>query len=168
MRFAFILCALSALFLFSPRAEAGQRVITVNGAPFVTVDVPGGWRVSEVARGLELRSRDDEAYVWFESYGPSQEKAIFAEHDRYFSGQGVVVSGEPHVTKAQEIEGNLVTFLEFDATWKGARTLLRYALVDPRLPSGRLVLVSFWASPKGGGYDEDVLGMIASLKPARR
>ena len=167
--FNFISAALAvALLLCASPATARQRVLTVDGSPFMTFELPRGWKVSEIERGLQIRSNDGEAYVWIESYAPSQRDAVLAEHDKYFAGQGVRIKGDPEVQPPQQADGKTIVYMEFQATWKSAPTVLRYALVDPHARSGREVIVSYWVSPDASQrVDEDVLTMTESLALAR-
>lgn len=156
---AFLLCAGPAL--------AKTRTLLAEGSPFMTFDLPQSWKTSEIERGLEIHSSDGEAYVWIESYTPAQQKTVFAEHDRYFSAQGVKTRGEPTKQEPQVSQGKTIVYLEFDATWKSEPTLLRYALVDPRTRSGRQVIVVYWTSPDASKrFDEDVLTMTETLELA--
>lgn len=163
MRFFNVFCAVVALVTFSVPAQAGKRAIKDNGVAVADVDIPDGWVSSEVESGLMVRSPDSEAFVWIETAFKGDEKALYDARARVMMDKGVVFGGKP--TQVDNTYGRLVVRItEYpNTTFKGGRTLVRSAWVNPGLPNRRLVLVTFWSSYKGGMYDEDVFGMTIGL-----
>jgi hypothetical protein len=80
---------------------------------------PNSWKISNVKRGFQAKSRDEEVYVWAE-LAPAQEiDAVQKEHEGYFEKQKVTMSKADPVGK--EIDGPKCAFVDPDATYKGKR-----------------------------------------------
>ncbi|AWB20274.1 hypothetical protein DA075_04425 [Methylobacterium currus] len=128
------------------RSRPGRS--TFRRAPIVGIDVPAAWKTSPTSRGVEVKSPDEEVFFWLETYRPADEAAVRKEHNGYFAGQGVTMAGDPQISRFEE--GSLkVQATDLPATWQGKPTVLRYLAIDAGLPDGRMVLLSYWASPEG-------------------
>lgn len=135
------------------------------GEPIASVQIPDSWKSNKVPRGVGAQSPDDEAWVWFEFYVPSQYDAVVREHERYFAGQGVEITGKPRVSESNE-DGVAIKATDFPATWQGKPTILRYLAIDFGLPNGKQMLMSYWASPEGEKMHGSAIGeMLQSMKP---
>ncbi|TDR94852.1 hypothetical protein [Enterovirga rhinocerotis] len=144
-----------------------RQVNLPSGNPIAGVDIPGDWKTSATRRGVEVRSPDEEVFFWIEVYLPADQAAVSGEHERYFAKQGVKVTGEPTISRSEE-GGVKVQATAFPATWKGDPTVLRYLAINPGLPSGNLVLISYWASPDGDKAHDAAFGKILrSLGPPK-
>lgn len=140
---------IAAAFTFGPAPDASAKTLKLTPKdPIAIVDAPDGWLTQEIDRGVEIKTKDEEVILWFEAYRPDQFKAVMDEHTAYFTKQGVKITGEPTTATGEE-KGASVTFLEFPATWNGKPTVLRYMSYDLKLPSKKLILMSYWASPEG-------------------
>jgi hypothetical protein len=132
-------------------------------APVASFTIPDSWETSRVARGLRAVSKDGEVDFWIEAYEPSESAAILAEHNAYWSDQGVAITGRN--SKTQEKEGRKVIVTEEQATWKGDPTVLYYVEYDLGLPSKNNLVFTYWASPGGDKtYQGEVGDVLASLK----
>jgi hypothetical protein len=127
---------------------AARQINLPSRAPIVGIDVPAAWKTSPTARGVEVRSPDEEVFFWLETYRPADEAAVRKEHVDYFAGQGVTPAGDPRVSRYEE-GAMKVQATDLPATWQGKPTVLRYLAIDAGLPDGRMVLLSYWASPEG-------------------
>lgn len=152
-----------ALSLLASGAALAKRVTVVPGDQPVTVDIPGSWKVSEIKRGIQAKTADDEVYIWFESYRPAQLQTLIGEHNAYFKEQGVTITGE---ARAKEVEfpTYMLKVSEYPATYEKKPTVLRYISVVPKSGDLRHLLVSYWASPEGDKeYDGETNKIINSL-----
>lgn len=130
-----------------------------------TIELPNDWKVTEVKRGIEVRSGDEEVYLWFEVYAAGARDAVVAEHESYFKTQGVVIAGEPKIRKT-ETNGVTTQITDFPATWQGGPTVLRYVSIDLGLSSSKQVLLSYWASPEGDRtHDAAMRRLVDSFAP---
>lgn len=146
---------------------AARQVNLPSGNPIFGIDIPNGWKTSATKRGIEVRSPDEEVFFWVEVYHPADLAAVRGEHERYFAGQGVKATGEPKVSRNET--GNVkIQATAFPATWKGAPTVLRYLAIDPGLPAGNQILISYWASPEGDKtHDAAFTKVLQSLGPPK-
>lgn len=158
--------AVLGLILLSGGAALARKVTVVPGDRPIQADIPGSWKVSEIKRGIQAKTADDEVYVWFESYRPAQLQAILAEHNAYFDGQGVKITGEA-VAKQVDAASYVLKVTQYPATYEGKPTVLRYISVVPKTGDLRHLLVSYWASPEGDKeYDGEVRKIVDSLGAA--
>lgn len=148
MRALLPLVAALVLSVLAPGPTSARPMNIPSGNPVVSVDVPGGWKSSATSRGIEVRSPDEEVFFWLEVYLPAQLEAIRAEHQAYFTKQGVKITGEPKVATINEGTVKVVA-TDLPATWNGKPTVLRYLAIDPSLPGQNQILLSYWASPEG-------------------
>ncbi|MFY9289651.1 MAG: hypothetical protein WAP03_02945 [Methylorubrum rhodinum] len=152
-----------ALLLLAGGTALAKRVTVVPGDQPVTVDIPGSWKVSEIKRGVQAKTADDEVYIWFESYRPAQLQTLIGEHNAYFKEQGVTITGE---AKAKQVEfpTYMLKISEYPAIYEKKPTVLRYISVVPKFGDLRHLLVSYWASPEGDKeYDGETNKIINSL-----
>lgn len=152
-----------ALLLFAGAASA-KTVTVIPGDVPVTVEIPSSWTVSAIKRGTQAKTADDEVYLWFESYRPSQLQTIVAEHNAYFKEQGVAITGEAKQTE-KAYPGYVLKFSEYPATYEGKPTILRYISIVPKDADRRNLLLSYWASPEGDKeYNDEMETIIDSLR----
>ncbi len=156
-RFLSGLCVLLLAMLALP--ASARQINLPSGNPTAGVDIPADWKTTATKRGIEVRSPDEEVFFWIEIYLPADQAAVSAEHESYFAKQGVKVTGEPKISRNDE-GGIKVQATAFPATWKGAPTVLRYLFINPGLPAGNLVLISYWASPEGDKTHDAAFGKI--------
>lgn len=162
-RSKFLAGAALALLLLGSQAASAKRVTVVPGDRPITVDVPNAWKVAVVERGIQIRTADEEVYLWFESYRPVQFQTLLNEHNAYFKNQGVRVVGA-ETAKQVDFPTYLLKVTECPATYEGKPTVLRYISVVPKAEGERLLLVSYWASPAGDKkYDGETQGILNSL-----
>lgn len=147
---------------------AARPVSIPSGNPVVGVDIPEGWTTTPSKRGIAVKSPDKEVFFWIEVFLPADREAVIGEHERYFAKQDVRTTGEPKSTTSKH---GPVTFTatDYPATWKGGPTVLRYLAIDPGLPAGNRVLLSYWASPEGDKmHDAAFKTILESLGPPQQ
>ena len=159
-RLAFVVCL---AFIATPSVAKTIKVTPAN--PVAIVDIPDGWKVVDTKRGFGVKSPDEEVFFWIETFTPDQRASVVAEHERYFTRQGVRITGEPKV----DTQGDRTVSIRatnYPATWKGEPTVLRYLAIDLRLPSQTQILLSYWASPEGDREHDGAMDkIIASFTP---
>lgn len=157
-----LFAAVMAAVVLSSPSQAVEVTLTPK-MPVAKVDFPKGWSVTEIDRGVESRSPDEEVFLWFEVYASSEFNKVLKEHDTYFARQGVKVVGEAK-TSSNSLAGVTIQATNLPATWKGAPTVLRYLVFDFG-KANRQMMMSVWASPEGDKkHDAAVQGIIESLK----
>ncbi|WP_147045576.1 hypothetical protein [Methylobacterium gnaphalii] len=145
-------------------AAFAKPVRIAPGNPPITADIPSAWKVSEIDRGIQARTGDDEVYVWFESYMPAQFETLLAEHNAYFKKQGVAITGEAK-TQSVEFATYDLKSSDYPATYEKGPTVIRYLSIVPKEEGRRHLLISYWASPAGDKrYDADVNKILESLR----
>lgn len=144
--FVALAIALGAGLPSSQAALAGS--LTITGAdPVAVVTIPDDWPNSKIARGIQIKTPDDEIYVWFELIAPGEMDAVQKEHDGYFDKEGVKITGSSETSK-QEINGRAWSFTELRATSKDGPSIIRYVAINPNV-AGKIILMTYWASEDG-------------------
>ncbi len=163
MRIGRLAGATLALFLLAGGTALAKRVTVVPGDQPITAEIPGSWKVSEIKRGIQAKTADDEVYLWFESYRPAQLPTLIGEHNTYFKEQGVTITGEAKAREA-DFPTYALKISEYPAVYEKKPTVLRYISVVPKSGDLRHLLVSYWASPEGDKeYDGETNAIINSL-----
>jgi hypothetical protein len=135
--------------------------------PSIRIDTPSGWVNTRIPRGLLTHTRDEEVYIWLEVYGPGELSAVIAEHDAYWKKEGIVIRGRNQ--QSEQKDGRTFSVTQIDALWNGAPTVLYYMDLDLKLPSGRQIVLTYWASPKADRqYAAQVEALIDSLTVTER
>ncbi|MEA2955642.1 MAG: hypothetical protein QOJ58_1139, partial [Alphaproteobacteria bacterium] len=144
----------AALLCFPAIALAKTAKLTPSET-VASLDFPDSWKVSNIKRGLQAKSPDEEVYVWAELVPSDEIETIQKEHDDYFEKQNVTMSKAEPVGK--EIDGRKWAFVDPQATWKGKPTIVRYIIINPNVASGKTVVFTYWASPEGAkNYDKEM------------
>ena len=149
-----------AVVLFAP-APAFAKPVTIND---ITVDVPSAFQASDYARGMEVKSEDEEVFLWFETCKGSEVQDLLDEHNKYWKENDVVLN-DPIDEKTTQSTGTKQQTMDFkNATWKGKPTVLRYVIIGPLGSANSLVVYTLWASPEGSRtYGKEIQGMLASM-----
>ncbi|WP_332694697.1 hypothetical protein [Bosea sp. (in: a-proteobacteria)] len=116
--------------------------------PVAVVTVPDTWASSKIARGIEIKTPDDEIYLWFELIAPGEIEALQKEHNRYFDKEGVTITGSSETMK-QEVNGKAWSFTELKAKSKDGDSIIRYIAINPSVLSGKIIMMTYWASLDG-------------------
>jgi len=157
--------ALGAGLIIAGPALAKNVKVATNGKPIV-IEIPDIWKASEIDRGIQIKSSDEEIFFWVEAYDDSELESIKKEHAKYFTEQGISFTGEPKITGHDA--GNYgVATIDFSASWEGKPTVVRYLLIEPKDTAKSRLIVSYWASPEGDKtYDPQMQGVVNSLAAA--
>jgi len=152
---------LALCLTLAPAAVHAKALSITEAEPVAVVTFPDDWETEKTARGIEIQSPDDEVYVWFELVSPAEMPAVQKEHDSYFASEGVkiVSSGD---TVSQEVNGRMWSFTELKGANKDGEQIIRYVAINPNLPSGKIILMTYWASLEGH-KDHDAV-MDAAMK----
>lgn len=141
-----------------------KEVKVAPGDPPLTIDVPSSWEVSEIKRGIQAKTADDEVFLWIETYVPAQFETLLKEHNAYFKEQGVTITGEPEQTE-KDYPGYAIKVSTYPAKDEDGPTVIRYLSIGPKDESKRRILLSYWASPDGDKtYDADTNKILDSLR----
>lgn len=134
----------------------------------VIINAPDDFKTSETSRGVELKTVDDEVFVWLDTYNPSEKSKLISEHDKYWKENSVVLKNSKtlDISEPGSIKTEVTDFQ--NATWRGAPTIVRYISVGPTPSDGKMALFTIWASPEGfKKYGKIVLSILetASFGP---
>jgi hypothetical protein len=135
--------------------------------PSIRIDTPSGWVNTRISRGVQIKTRDEELFVWLEVYRDGELNAVIAEHNAYWKKEGIVIRGRNQ--QSEEKDGRIFSITQVDALWNGEATVLYYMDLDLKLPSGRKIVLTYWASPKADRqYAAQVEALIDSITVTER
>lgn len=159
---------LAAVLLTASLGLARAETVEVRPeAPVATLAIPPSWIATPSPRGLQIRTEDEEVYVWAQTYKARELKKVVAEHNAYWREQGIEITG--HDLSQQSDNGVSWQVVSHNATYKGDPTVLLYLEFDLGLKSGSNILITYWASPEGNKEHGDELGaLIKSLTVTER
>ena len=151
--------ALAALLL-AP-APVSAKNVTMND---ITVDVPSDFQATDYERGMEVKTEDEEVFLWFETCKGSEVQDLLDEHNKYWKENDVVLN-DPVDEKTTQANGTKQQTLDFkNATWKGKPTVLRYVIIGPLGSANSRVVYTLWASPEGSiAHAKEIQSMLASM-----
>ncbi|KRE09784.1 hypothetical protein ASE63_04480 [Bosea sp. Root381] len=159
---AFALAAMLAAPMLPTQAAAGALQIT-GADPVAVITIPDSWTHAKVERGLEIKAPDEEIYLWFELVPPGQIEALQKEHDAYFAKEGVKFTSATE-TITQEVNGRPWSFTEMQATSADEPSIVRYIGINPKVASGKIIMMTYWASHAGHKkHDGAMKTMLDSL-----
>lgn len=155
-----------ALLSFAPLGAAPALAEAFNiteADPVAVITVPDDWEGKKVGRGVQIKTPDDEIYMWVELIPPSEIDAVQKEHNSYFDNQGVTVEGTPETVQI-EVNGRPWVISELKAKAKGEPSVIRYVAINPKVASGKLILLTYWASLEGDKkYNDATTKMLENL-----
>ncbi|RDJ21972.1 hypothetical protein DWF00_27000 [Bosea caraganae] len=156
--FSLTLALAGAVILPAGPSLAGPVSIT-EADPVATVTIPDDWTHSKITRGAEIKSPDEEVYVWFELVAPGEIEAVQKEHEAYFTKEGVTITSASDTVK-QEVDGRAWSFTELKAKTEDGASIIRYIAINPNAASGKIVMLTYWASEDGHKEHDAAMGKI--------
>lgn len=163
-----IACAFTAALLSfaAPFAAAPAQAEAFNiteADPVAVITVPDDWEGKKVGRGIQIKTPDDEIYMWVELIPPNEIDAVQKEHNSYFDGQGVKIESAGETVQV-EFNGRPWVISELKAKAKGEDSVIRYVAINPKVASGKLILLTYWASLEGDKkYNDATTKMLENL-----
>ncbi|MBY0336348.1 MAG: hypothetical protein K2X11_07030 [Acetobacteraceae bacterium] len=132
----------------APAAPPPERSLAlVPGNAIGETRIPRTWLVKDMDGTLEIRSPDDEIWVWFAIIPPGRLRDFLAEQDEWFRGEGVVPNGPP-LERTAERDGLQVTRRSIPGSWNANATLVEYVIhaVPGAADAHRQLVVTIWSS----------------------
>ena len=156
-----LICALGLTvgLLLAPSHSFAKALSITEADPVAVVTFPDDWPSSKIERGIEVKSPDDEIYVWFELATPADMPAVQKEHDDYFAKEGVTVTGSSETVKS-EVNGKAWSFTELKAKSEDGPSIIRYVAINPNVASGKIILMTYWASDDGHKTHDAVMDAV--------
>lgn len=156
---------LAALMFFGFAAASVAETYKISmgkGVGFVTY--PDSWKVDTIKRGVEGLTKGQEVVLWVEAFTPEQFDTLWGEHEEYFKEQKITFSGKPE-SMAVDFKGVKLTIFKMNAKYKGAKTDVQYAIMDPGMPNGAKLILTSWASPEDSKkFEKQMDAILESIK----
>lgn len=145
--FSLMLALAGGVVLPASPSLAGALSIT-EADPVAVVTIPDDWTSAKISRGIQIKTPDEEIYVWFELIAPGEMDAVQKEHNAYFDKEGVTITGATETMK-QEVNGRAWSFTELKAKTSDGDSIIRYVAINPNVASGKIIMMTYWASVEG-------------------
>lgn len=158
--FSLMLAVAGGITLPASPGLAGPVSVT-EADPVATVTIPDDWTHGKIARGVEIKSPDEEIYLWLELIAPGEIEAVQKEHNAYFEKEGVTITGASETVKS-EVDGRAWSFTELKAKSSDGASIIRYIAINPNVASGKIVMLTYWASEEGHKEHDAVMGKMVS------
>ena len=149
------------LLLTSP---ATAKVLSFKGTGVAfPINLPDNWRVRNIDRGVEIKSPDEEVYLWVEAVTLESMERVIDEYFKFFKQQGVTTR-QPIDQQKHTVGGVDLVQMDIPATYEGAETIVRFVITEARPNESKGLFIGYWASPKGDKtHDATLSGIIADI-----
>ncbi len=160
----FLLAAMLAAVLSVPVQAETFKIPASN--PYVTVEIPDGWTATQIERGIEVSSDDDEVYLAIEGTPMKDLTEVATDAVKFLNRAGVTVDKSTE----KKTDGKINGMDMYDIGWAGkdkdGDVVVHLTIVTIEPTKG--VLFTYWASPKGDKeHDADIVKMVRSIKKVR-
>ena len=160
-----LLALIFAAALVLPSSARAERFNVPANDPIVTIDVPEGWTATQIDKGIELSSEDDEVYIAIEGTPMKGLVELVTDTITYLNRAGVTVDKSTEKTD----EGTVNGFKMNDIGWAGRDQdgdVLVHLMILTITPT-KGVLFTYWASPDGDKeHDAAIRKIIRSVRRA--
>jgi len=131
---------------------------------FASITIPDDWQSKEIDKGVESQSADNEVYFAVEATDAKGIDKSIEEAIDFLKEQGVTI--DPKTVK--QSEGKVNGMDGVDVTWNGkdkdGDAIISLTIIEAK--KGKVLLITYWASPEGTKSHAKELGAILnSVKP---
>ena len=160
-----LLALMFAAALVLPSSAQAERFNIPANDPVVSIDVPEDWTATQIDKGIELSSEDDEVYIAVEGTPMKGLVELVTDTITYLNRAGVTVDKSTEKTS----EGTVNGFKMNDIGWAGRDQdgdVLVHLMILTITPT-KGVLFTYWASPDGDKeHDAAIRKIIRSVRKA--
>lgn len=141
--------SLSCLPVFATALPAFAKTIVFKQTGRDTpIELPDAWAVSSIRNGIEIRSDDEEVFIWIQATTDETIGRTIDEYFTYFRQQGVTFTARAE-QQQDVIAGVPVRLMDLPATYEGKKTLVRFIISNAKAGAAKGVVIGYWASPAG-------------------
>ena len=133
--------------------------------PIVTITVPDGWTATQIDKGIELMSDDDEVYLAIEGTQMKGLVELTVDAVKFLNRAGVTVDKSTEKSSEGTVNGFKVNDIGWAGKDKDGDVLVHLMILTITPTKG--VLFTYWASPQGDKeHDDAIRTIIRSVKKA--
>jgi hypothetical protein len=160
MRTTLIASALCCLLAVPGFAKTYQLP---DANPAVSVTLPNAWKPTEVEKGVEATSPDEETYVALETATAKTLETLITDDIKFLTEQGVVIDRSTQQTHDTTMNGIPVSFLRWAGKDKDGPTNVTLGIFG--ITDNLVLLMTAWSSPAGEKlYDKQITDIVSSIK----
>jgi hypothetical protein len=156
-----LLAVMLAAALVSPALAERFRIPADD--PVVTIEAPEDWTVTQIDKGIELSSDDDEVYLAIEGTPMKGLVDLTADAVTFLNRAGVTVDKSTEKSSEGTVNGFKMNDIGWAGRDKDGDVLIHLMILTITPTKG--VLFTYWASPQGDKeHDETIRKIIRSIR----
>jgi hypothetical protein len=158
-----MLAVLLAAALASPALAERFRIPADD--PIVTIEVPEDWTATQIDKGVELSSDDDEVYLAIEGTPMKGLVELTTDAVRFLNRAGVTVDQSTEKSDEGTVNGFKMNSIGWAGRDKDGDVLIHLMILTITPTKG--VLFTYWASPEGDKeHEETIRKIVRSVRKA--
>ena len=131
--------------------------------PIVTIEVPEDWTATQIDKGIELSSDDDEVYLAIEGTPMKGLVELTTDAVKFLNRAGVTVDKSTEKSSEGTVNGFKMNDIGWAGQDKDGDVLIHLMILTITPTKG--VLFTYWASPEGDKeHDPAIRKIIRSIK----
>jgi hypothetical protein len=155
------------LALAFPAGASADTFAIPSKNPVATVTFPSSWTVEPFDEGVEAESKDGTLYIAIEAHDPVDIRAAVTETIEYLEEHKVTV--DPNSERKEDFKIGDLPASEFSWTGKDEAGPANISLTVVGLPSGKVLLITYWGTPEAADKHQDALAkIVGSIQATRR
>lgn len=158
---------LTALLLLGVGASLQAKTIRIpEDKPVISVDIPSTWETEDLDKGVQTKSPDGEAQIFFEVISAKKIGALIDENINYLKENKVVIDESTRKENDFELPGIKGKTLTWDAKDEfGPESV---ALVFGKVSDSKMLMITYWVTKqsekKHGEELAKVMNSVAVIK----
>jgi len=158
-----LLAVMLAAALVQPALAERHRIPADN--PIVTIEVPEDWTATQIDKGIEVSSDDDEVYIAIEGTPMKSLVELTTDTVSYLNRAGVTVDKSTEKTDEGTVNGFKMNSIGWEGRDKDGDVMVHLMILT--ITPSRAVLFTYWASPEGDKeHADDIRKIIRSVRKA--
>jgi hypothetical protein len=150
-----------------PAVATAETFAIPSKNPVATVSFPDSWTVETLDTGVEAESKDGTLYIAIEAHELVDIKAAVMETIEYLQEHKVTV--DPNSERKEDFKIGDLPATEFSWRGKDEDGPTNISLTVVGLPSEKLLLITYWATPEAEVKHQDALTkIVGSIQATRR
>jgi hypothetical protein len=160
-----MLAAMLMAALVLPMPAQAEKFRIPASDPIVTIEVPEDWTATQIDKGIELSSDDDEVYLAIEGTPMKGLVELTTDAVKFLNRAGVTVDKSTEKSSEGTVNGFKMNDIGWAGQDKDGDVLIHLMILTITPTKG--VLFTYWASPDGDKeHDETIRKIIRSVRKA--
>ena len=138
---------LATLLLATLGGSASAKTIRIpEDKPVISVNIPSSWETDDLDKGVQCKSADGEAQIFFEVTSAKKIDALIDENVDYLKENKVIIDESTKKESEFEIDGMAGHVLSWDG--KDEFGPEHVALVFGKVSDSKMLMITYWVTKK--------------------